>query len=732
MAAGGRAPEPRVLVCLGALLAGWVAVGLEAVVIGEVHENVTLHCGNISGPRGLVTWYRNDSEPVFLLSSNSSLLPAEPRFSLVNVSSLHIEALSLQDEGNYTCREILNVTQWFQVWLQVARSPSVLSEPMKTCFVGGNVTLTCQVSGAYPPAKILWLRNLTQPEVITQPSSHHLITQDGQNSTLTIHNCSQDLDEGYYVCRADNPVGVREVDIWLSVKEPLNIGGIVGTIVSLLLLGLATISGLMLYYSPVLCWKVGNTFRGQNMDDVMVLVDSEEEEEEEEEEDAAAEEEEGAQEREEFPKEIPKQNHIHRVTALVNGNIEQMGNGFQDLQEEPLLLAELKPGRPHQFDWKSSCETWSVAFSPDGSWFAWSQGHCIVKLIPWPLEEQFIPKGFEAKSRSSKNETKGRGSPKEKTLDCGQIVWGLAFSPWPSPPSRKLWARHHPQVPDVSCLVLATGLNDGQIKIWEVQTGLLLLNLSGHQDVVRDLSFTPSGSLILVSASRDKTLRIWDLNKHGKQIQVLSGHLQWVYCCSISPDCSMLCSAAGEKSVFLWSMRSYTLIRKLEGHQSSVVSCDFSPDSALLVTASYDTNVIMWDPYTGERLRSLHHTQVDPAMDDSDVHISSLRSVCFSPEGLYLATVADDRLLRIWALELKTPIAFAPMTNGLCCTFFPHGGVIATGTRDGHVQFWTAPRVLSSLKHLCRKALRSFLTTYQVLALPIPKKMKEFLTYRTF
>jgi len=194
----------------------------------------------------------------------------------------------------------------------------------------------------------------------------------------------------------------------------------------------------------------------------------------------------------------------------------------------------------------------------------------------------------------------------------------------------------------------------------------------------------------------------------------------------------MLCSAAGEKSVFLWSMRSYTLIRKLEGHQSSVVSCDFSPDSALLVTASYDTNVIMWDPYTGERLRVLHHAQLDLPMDDSDVHISSLRSVCFSPEGLYLATVADDRLLRIWALELKTPVAFAPMTNGLCCTFFPHGGVIATGTRDGHVQFWTAPRVLSSLKHLCRKALRSFLTTYQVLALPIPKKMKEFLTYRTF
>uniref|UniRef100_A0A8D2JE55 SOCS box domain-containing protein n=1 Tax=Varanus komodoensis TaxID=61221 RepID=A0A8D2JE55_VARKO len=193
----------------------------------------------------------------------------------------------------------------------------------------------------------------------------------------------------------------------------------------------------------------------------------------------------------------------------------------------------------------------------------------------------------------------------------------------------------------------------------------------------------------------------------------------------------MLCSAAGEKSALLWSMSSYRLLRRLEGHQGCVVSCEFSPDSALLATASY-TSVILWDPCTGEQLRSLCHVPLQSVLDHgSDFHASSLRSVCFSPEGLYLATVADDRLLRIWALELGKPVAFAPVKNGLCCTYFPHGGIIATGTRDGHIQFWTAPQALSSLKHLCRKVLRGRFSTHQVLALPIPKKMKEFLTYRT-
>ncbi|XP_073532485.1 WD repeat and SOCS box-containing protein 2 isoform X3 [Phyllobates terribilis] len=390
-------------------------------------------------------------------------------------------------------------------------------------------------------------------------------------------------------------------------------------------------------------------------------------------------------------------------------------------EDTPVLLAELRPAREPLYDWKSSCETWSVEFSPDGSWFAWSQGHGIIKLIPWPLEVEELPQSHRPKSQRYKgSEIKRKGSLKEKILDCGQIVWSLTFGSSSAPAGWKLWplSRQQDIKSSETWLLLATGLSDGHIKVWEVHTGRLLFNLSGHQDVVRDLSFTKSGSLTLVTASRDKTLRIWDLKKDGKLIQVLTGHVQWVYCCSISPDCSM---------------RSYTLIRKLEGHQNSVVSCDFSPDSALLVTASYDTTLILWDPYTGEKLRQFIHVPLSGVVDygTSEPQLSSLRSVCFSPEGLHFASLADDRLLRVWSLELQEPLTAAPVTNGLCCTFFPQGGILATGNRDGHVQFWTSPRILPSLRHLCRMTLRRFLTTYQVLALAIPGKMKDFLIYRT-
>ena len=51
-------------------------------------------------------------------------------------------------------------------------------------------------------------------------------------------------------------------------------------------------------------------------------------------------------------------------------------------------------------------------------------------------------------------------------------------------------------------------------------------------------------------------------------------------------------------------------------------------------------------------------------------------------------------------------------------------------TRDGHVRFWKVPLKVPSLVHLCRSALRLSISTQQVQALPIPRRILDYLTYR--
>ncbi|KAF5892517.1 WD repeat and SOCS box-containing protein 1 [Clarias magur] len=411
--------------------------------------------------------------------------------------------------------------------------------------------------------------------------------------------------------------------------------------------------------------------------------------------------------------------------------------GFPDLVNENEIpeaqfIGELLAPSTH-LDQKSGQETWTVAFAPDGSYFAWSQGRRIVRLIPWSkCLSIFSVRKEESHNGSRLRRSPRQGSdsalvPREYTVNCGDIVWGLAFgSSVPGKQGRGVNIKGHQD------LLLATGLNNGSIKIWDVYTGKLLLNLMAHTDIVRDLTFAPDGSLMLVSASRDKTLRVWDLKDDDNKMKVLHGHKNWVYCSAFSPDSSVLCSVGAGKAVFLWDMDKYTLIHKLEGHHNDVVSCDFSPDGTLLATASYDTRIILWDPHTATMLLGLRHLFPRPSpIFAGGTNDCWARSVAFCRDGRHIASITD-RLVRFWSIDEKSPQAIASLTNGLCCAFSADGSILAAGTRDSNVNFWACPYSVTSLQHLCRMALRRVLSTQQVYTLAIPQCMKDYLAYRRF
>jgi WD40 repeat protein len=81
---------------------------------------------------------------------------------------------------------------------------------------------------------------------------------------------------------------------------------------------------------------------------------------------------------------------------------------------------------------------------------------------------------------------------------------------------------------------------------------------------------------------------------------MLEGHSDWVTSVSWSQDGSRLVSASYDKTVKIWDAATGQCTSKLEGHSDWVTSIAWSHDGSRLVSASGDDTVRIWDPTTGQ------------------------------------------------------------------------------------------------------------------------------------
>ena len=126
--------------------------------------------------------------------------------------------------------------------------------------------------------------------------------------------------------------------------------------------------------------------------------------------------------------------------------------------------------------------------------------------------------------------------------------------------------------------------------------------LRGHGGVVESAAYSPDGRRI-VTASNDKTARIWDAAT-GTQLAVLRGHDDAVPARPTVPT-------AGASSPHRWTKprasgsTTGAQLAVLRGHDSGVASAAYSPDGTRIVTASADRTARIWDATTGAQLTVL-------------------------------------------------------------------------------------------------------------------------------
>lgn len=117
--------------------------------------------------------------------------------------------------------------------------------------------------------------------------------------------------------------------------------------------------------------------------------------------------------------------------------------------------------------------------------------------------------------------------------------------------------------------------------------------LSGHQSTIRCLKVL-HGRPIAVTGSRDRTVRIWDVQR-GKMLRVLEGHDQSVRCIDV---CGNICvSGSYDATCRVWNVDTGECLHVLRGHYHQIYTVAF--DGVRIASGGLDTTVRVWDAETG-------------------------------------------------------------------------------------------------------------------------------------
>lgn len=359
--------------------------------------------------------------------------------------------------------------------------------------------------------------------------------------------------------------------------------------------------------------------------------------------------------------------------------------------EELLSLGKGHPGAHYS----------SVAFSPDGTRVVAGTGTFVEVWEGYPEEETFTLEGH-------------KGS-----------VWSIAISPdgtrivsaddnsltvkvWDTQTEEVLSLKGHKKQITKVCLSpdgrrIVSGSRDGEIKVWDAQTGKLLLSLKELTDLEADeqiagklnlslgahtdwVTFSPDGQRIVSGGCG--TVKAWDAHTGEK---TLSMKIPEFNILALSPDGKRIVTTktvfdrmAGEfiHPVIVRDVPAGKHLLTLKGHALGVTCASFSPDGYYILTGGGDKAVKVWDAQTGEEVVSLKG------------HTVRVRSVAFSPDGTRIVSGGGDLHmpgeLKVWdATTGEQTLSLKGHTHPVLCLAISHDSrCIVSGSADATIKGW--------------------------------------------
>ena len=245
--------------------------------------------------------------------------------------------------------------------------------------------------------------------------------------------------------------------------------------------------------------------------------------------------------------------------------------------------------------------------------------------------------------------------------------------------------------PDTSEIL--TGGNDGQAKIFSLETKKVVGVIRGHTKPVTGACFLEND--MVATSSLDKTIRLW--NKSSKKNQYTSGgkmthHAGPVNSLVAHPVGGFVAAASDDNTWSFCDVNEATAIFQSSEHDEGVRAASVHPDG-LLLGFGMGKLISLWD--------------VRAPMSSASVTLEGAQGqvncISFSEKGFQLASGGDDGVVKVWDLRKKNKglsgeiasLKMGDSTSPIRSVNFDYSGnyVVATGddVRVWKMKSWENP-----------------------------------------